>query len=100
MNLGSRLVLETPSKLNMLPDFDDKDLEGLILKLNDNGIQKEEDSVYHGKWKFAVSPFYTSGLIFFSRSLIKVRSRGRGRLEHDCASHVSSWAFSRPWLII
>ena len=54
MNLGSRLVLETPSKPNMLPDFDDKDLEGLILKLNDNGIQKEEDSVYHGKWKFAV----------------------------------------------
>jgi len=65
MNLGSRLVLETPSKPNELPDFDDKDVKDLILKLNDDGIQKEEDSVYHGKWKFAVSPFYAGGLTFF-----------------------------------
>jgi hypothetical protein len=77
MNLGSRLVLETPSEPNELPYFDDKDIRDLILKLNDDGLQnsirKEEDSVYHGEWKFTVSPFYTSGLTFFPRSLIKVR---------------------------
>lgn len=38
MNLGSRLGLETPSKPNELPDFDDKDVKDLILKLNDDGI--------------------------------------------------------------
>jgi len=100
MNLGSRLVLETPSKPTELPDFDDKDVKDLILKLNDDAIQKLEESVYHGKWQFAVSPFYASCLNFLSRSLINVRYRCHGQLEHDCASHVSSWAFSRPWLII
>jgi hypothetical protein len=100
MNLGSRLDLDTPSTPDKLPDFDDKDVKDLILKLNDDAIKKDEDSVYHGKWKRDVSPFYTSSLTFFSRSLIKMRYRGRGQLQHDCASHVSSWAFSGPWLII
>ena len=57
MNLNKNLEVETPLSAEKLRKFDAKDTNDLILKLNDDGIQRVEDFVYHGEWKFAVSPF-------------------------------------------
>jgi hypothetical protein len=90
LKLGSNLAQETPSSAFHLKDFKDQHIKDLNDKLNDDGFPKEEESVYHGHWRFSVSLFFVLSLIIFSRILLKMQYRGHGLLEHVCVSHVSS----------
>ena len=64
LRLGSHLAKETPANAYGLPDFDDDEVEYLRQKLTGDGMPKEEESIYWGKWKYRVS------LLFFSRLIM------------------------------
>src|SRR5436305_13553797 len=64
--------------------------------MNDDGPR---ESIYHGVWKYQVRLFFEANLTIFSRTLLERPYRGHGRPAHECVLHVSSSAFSIPWLI-
>ena len=57
LNLGSNLALETPSSASRLKPFEDQHIKDLNDKLNDDNFPNEEESVYHGHWRFMVLLF-------------------------------------------
>jgi hypothetical protein len=58
LNLVSNLALETPSSACKLQPFLPQHIKNLRDKLDDNSLQTEEESVYHGHWRFLVSLFF------------------------------------------
>jgi hypothetical protein len=93
LNLGSNLALETPSSASELKPIRDKDLKD---KLNDDSFPKDEESVYHGHWRFLVSLFFGRESNHISRGLIKMRYRTHGLPAHVSALLVSLSACSIP----
>ena len=54
LDLGRNLAKETPSSASQLKPLEPQKIRYLNSKLNDDVSPNEEESVYHGHWRFQV----------------------------------------------